>query len=150
MLTLSEKRYMYLVIDTNIIVNYLKSSLANSKAQRLMEDVITGKHQMCISSSIMREYREVLYRDRLNLPRYKVDWLLSWIYQHSVCIEPLPTTVKEVEMRYDEDDRVFFDVARCLNVKLVTRNQKHYPIHELVVSLDEIYPSHNASNEKEP
>jgi putative PIN family toxin of toxin-antitoxin system len=141
---------MYLVIDTNIIVNYLKSKTPNAMAQQLMEDIITGKHRMCISSAIMREYREVLYRDKLNLPKYKVDWLLAWIYQNSVCIEPLPTTNKEVEMRYDEDDRVFFDVARCLNVKLVTRNRKHYPIHELVTSLEEIYPSHDVSSEKEP
>lgn len=39
----------------------------------------------------------------------------------------------------DEDDRVFFDVARCLNVKLVTRNLSHYPVHELRTSIDELY-----------
>ena len=53
-------------------------------------------------------------------------------------IEPLPTNAEEVEMG-EEDDRVFFDVARCLNVKLVTRNLSHYPVHELRTSIDELY-----------
>ena len=40
----------------------------------------------------------------------------------------------------DEDDRIFFDVARCLNVRLVTRNYRDYPIDELITLIDELYP----------
>lgn len=39
----------------------------------------------------------------------------------------------------DEDDRVFFDVAKCLNIKLITRNYKHFPVDELVALIDELY-----------
>ena len=39
----------------------------------------------------------------------------------------------------DEDDRKFFDVARCLNVKLVTRNEKDYPVYELITDIEELY-----------
>lgn len=49
-----------------------------------------------------------------------------------------PMTEEEVEMR-DEDDRIFFDVAKCANARLVTRNYKDYPVHELVTLIDEIY-----------
>ncbi len=93
---------MLLVVDTNILVNAIKSpgikntdgSIIPSKSQRLFIDILDGKHKLCVSSDIMAEY---------------------------------------------EDDRVFFDVARCLNVKLVTRNLSHYPVHELRTSIDELY-----------
>ncbi len=133
---------MLLVVDTNIIVNYLKSKSEKALSICLMEDIFAKKHIMCVSSAIMREYEEVLHRDYLKLPKSGVDWLLSWIRQNSVFIEPLPTTPRTVEMRHDETDRVFFDVAKCLNVKLITRNRKHYPIHELITDIEELYPSH--------
>jgi len=49
-----------------------------------------------------------------------VEKFLSVIKATSVWIEPLPTNPDMVAMK-DEDDRVFFDVAKCLNVKLITR-----------------------------
>ena len=49
-----------------------------------------------------------------------------------------PSSKDYVEMR-DEKDRVFFDVAKCINAKLITRNYKDYPTHELVTLIDELY-----------
>lgn len=63
--------------------------------------------------------------------------LLTWIEEHAYHIEPLPTDENSVRMK-DESDRIFFDVAKCLNARLVTRNYKHYPVHELVTLLDEL------------
>ena len=39
----------------------------------------------------------------------------------------------------DEDDRAFFDVAKCLKIRLITDNLKHYPVHELRTRIDELY-----------
>lgn len=129
---------MLLVVDTNIIVNAIKTNNENSKSRMLMRDIMTGKHTMCVSQAIMDEYDDVLHRPRLNLNQMLVDKFLAVIRLISFWIEPLPTTQHEVEM-YDEDDRIFFDVARCLNVKLVTRNYKDYPVHELITLIDEMY-----------
>ncbi len=137
---------MLLVVDTNILVNAIKSpgikntdgSIIPSKSQRLFIDILDGKHKLCVSSDIMAEYEDVLNRPQLNLSPVLVAKFLSIIRLKALWIEPLPTNAEEVEMG-DEDDRVFFDVARCLNVKLVTRNLSHYPVHELRTSIDELY-----------
>ena len=129
---------MLLVIDTNIIVNAIKSGDKQSKSYQLMRDVMIGKHTMCISLAIMDEYEDVLHRPQLKLNRKLVDMFLAVIRLQSVWIEPLPTVPEKIEMR-DEDDSIFFDVAKCLNIKLVTRNFKDYPVHELITSIDELY-----------
>ncbi len=137
---------MLIVIDTNIIVSAIKSgikrdpdgNLIYTKAYRLMADVFNGKHRMVVSKEIFAEYEDVLHRPRLHLDELKVEKFLAFIKLSAVWIEPLPTTQAQIAMT-DEDDRVFFDVAKCLNVRLVTDNLKHYPVHELRTKLDELY-----------
>ena len=132
---------MLLVVDTNIIVSGLMSKNEGSMSVRLMREIMNGTHKMCVSSAILEEYEDVLHRDYLGLPTIKVDRFLSWIRLNSYIIEPLPTSQYEVQMRGDDTDRIFFDLARCLNVRLVTKNYRHYPVHELVTLIDELYPT---------
>ena len=103
-----------------------------------MEDVFAGKHKLCVSAGILEEYWEVLSRPRFKIPKETVTEVIDWIDRNSVHIEPLPTTQDIVEMG-DEDDRMFFDLAKCMGARLVTRNYKHYPVHELVTLIDELY-----------
>lgn len=126
---------MLIVLDTNIIVSALKTP--NGKAYALLEQVLSEKHKVCISSDIMAEYKDVLNRDKLGLNRYLVEYLLSWFVIHGLWIEPLPSSQDKVPMN-DESDRKFYDVAKCLRAKLVTGNFKHYPVDELITSLDEL------------
>lgn len=129
---------MLLVIDTNIIVNALLSNNENAKSMKLMSDVFEGVHRMCVSSAIMEEYRDVLSRSIFHIPKDIYEELIQWIDENALHVEPLPTTQREAEMK-DEDDRAFFDVAKCVHARLVTRNYKHYPVHELVTLIDELY-----------
>ena len=126
---------MLIVLDTNILVSALLTP--NGKAYKLLTQVLQGKYKVCLSSGIMDEYRDVLHRDRLGLNKYQVNYLLSWLSLNSFWIEPKATDASRFVMK-DETDRKFFDVAKCLNAKLVTGNIKHYPVHELVTSLDEL------------
>lgn len=126
---------MLIVLDTNIIVSALKTP--GGKANLLLEKVLMGEYTVCISSAIMSEYREVLNRSYLDLDKYFVEYLLSWFVINGLWIEPLPSSNDSVPMK-DESDRKFFDVAKCLRARLVTGNFKHYPVHELVTSLDEL------------
>ncbi len=130
---------MLLVVDTNIIVSAIKTKDENSMSLRLMQEIMTGKHTMCVSDEILDEYEDVLHRSSLQLSAHKVDRFLAWIRLNSCVINPRPTTQKEVEMRGDETDRKFFDVAKCLNAKLVTKNYRHYPVHELITIVDEFF-----------
>lgn len=137
---------MLLVIDTNIIVSAIKSGIKKdengnevyTKAYRLMADVFNGKHRMVVSKEIFAEYEDVLHRSHLQLEPLKVEKFLAFIKLSAVWIEPLPTTQSQVAIK-DEDDRIFYDVAKCLNVRLITDNIKHYPVHELRTKIDELY-----------
>ena len=104
----------------------------------MLDDVIRGKYLMCVSSGIMDEYRNVLFRSELGIKKDNAEWILSWIRLNALWIEPLPSKTDRPKMQ-DEDDRVFYDVAKCLNAKLITRNYKDYPIHELITLIDELY-----------
>ena len=103
-----------------------------------MDDIFMGKHRMCVSSAILEEYRDVFARPEFAIPQKDYDELILWISENALCIEPLATTQDMIEMK-DEDDRIFFDLAKCLNAKLITRNYKHFPVHELVTLIDELY-----------
>ncbi len=129
---------MQIVIDTNIIVNALKSQDDSAKSVQLMRDVFRGKYEIGLSADIVREYREVLHRPHLNINYDDAERIIYLIEKHSIFIEPKASTQQHVEMR-DEKDRVFFDVAKCLNAKLITRNYKDYPVHELITLIDELY-----------
>lgn len=129
---------MLVVIDTNIIVNALKSSTINSKAMRLLDDLFHGVYTICVSSAIMDEYIDVLNRPHLGLSQSAISDIIRWIDTHAYHIEPLPTNQEKIPMK-DESDRIFYDVAKCLNARLITRNYKDYPVDELITLIDEIY-----------
>ncbi len=128
-----------IVIDTNVLVNAIRrGSKPNGMARRFMRDVYLGKYTVYVSSEVMSEYKDVLSRKQAKShPWRKYIWF-AWINTFGISIEPKPTTQEQVEMK-DESDRIFFDLAKCMHAKLVTRNRKHYPIHEIVTSLEELY-----------
>ncbi|MDR0445884.1 MAG: putative toxin-antitoxin system toxin component, PIN family, partial [Oscillospiraceae bacterium] len=82
------------------------------------------------SAEILAEYEDVLYRPRLNLPAADVGIVLNIILQYGKMMQP---TVS-VNAMPDEDDRVFFDTAKCAEAYLVTGNIKHFPNEPFVIT----------------
>ncbi len=68
-----------IVIDTNIIVNALKSPINGAKSRLLIKDILSGKFTMCVSEYIVEEYDEVLHRPELKINRKNADWIMGWI-----------------------------------------------------------------------
>ncbi len=129
-----------LVIDTNILVSAIRRQVhKNARTNRLLQDIFHGKYDIYVSSVIIKEYKDVLYRPQVLAKMFYRWYWFRWIKKHAIYIEPKPSTQEQVEMR-DETDRAFFDLAKCVNAKLVTRNYKHYPVHELVTLIEELYP----------
>ena len=85
---------MQIVIDTNIIVNALKSKDNNAKSVRLMQDVFRGKYEIGVSADIIREYREVLHRPHLKIDYDDAEKIIFLIEKHSIYIKPKPSTVE--------------------------------------------------------
>ena len=129
-----------LVIDTNVVVNALRRGHKYfSKSARLLWHIYRGHYDIYASIGILDEYKDVLSRPAMDVPyRAMSDWV-EWITRNAVFIEPRPSEQSFVEMK-DEDDRIFFDVAKCARAKLVTRNIKDYPVHEIITPVEEIYP----------
>ena len=129
-----------LVIDTNILVNALrKGGAKNSRSRRLLKDVFLGKYDIYISSKIENEYLRILNLKHLSINPFLRAVLFIWLHNNAIYIEPNSSDQAHVEMK-DEDDRIFFDVAKCVNAKLVTRNVKDYPVHEIITLIEELYP----------
>lgn len=129
-----------IVVDTNIIVSAIRNGVdKKSKSYRLLQDIYRGKYEVYLSTPIYIEYERVLYYyEQVDANKFaRWGWFL-WIRRHGIFIEPKPTDQEHVAMN-DEDDRAFFDVAKCADAKLITRNVKDYPVHELITMIDELY-----------
>lgn len=123
---------MRIVVDTNIIVSALLSE--DGTAFQVLADVMDGKYEVFVSKEIYDEYDDVLHRDRFGFDEETIQFILEWFRKNAVWIE---ANKSDIPMP-DEKDRVFYDVARCCKAKLLTGNNKHYPVDELVTSLWEL------------
>lgn len=122
---------IYAVIDTNVIVSAYITKNQESATIKVVNAVLSGKILPILSSDILAEYDEVLWRAKFDIKAEWIDLLLAWM--ESVGIFPEISEYDE-EMQ-DEDDRKFYEAA--LSVKdafLVTGNLKHYPKSSKVVS----------------
>ena len=79
---------------------------------------------------IIAEYHDVLSRGWLGLDPVDVQDLIELIISTGFSIMP----EKSITPMPDEDDRVFYDVAKNSGAYLVTGNIKHYPKENFVVT----------------
>ena len=109
------------VLDTNILVSALMSKMGNpAKIYKMfLSETIT----LVFSDDIMSEYINVLYRPHLRIPADDADKVLDAIRQCGERIKP----AKSVFPLVDEDDRMFYDVAKNAGAYLITGNIRHYP-----------------------
>ena len=111
------------VLDTNILVSGLLSAKGNPA--KIINAFRARQFHLFYNGEIMAEYKDVLLRNRLGLRAEDVIELLE-----SISIFGFPAAVEKSDVFLpDEDDRVFYDVAKVTNAYLVTGNIKHYP-HE--------------------
>lgn len=120
---------MRLVIDTNIIVSALLSP--DGTAFWFLSEVLDKKYEVIINKEIYKEYDDVLHRERFGFDEEVVSYILDWFRDNAIWIE----VTKSQDPMPDEKDRVFYDAAKCTKSKLVTGNNRHYPVDELVTSL---------------
>lgn len=123
---------MNLIIDTNIIVSALLSP--DGKAFQLLSEVLDGKYTVFISREVYEEYDEVLHREKFSFDEEIILYILDWFRSNAIWVEVTKSSVSVP----DEKDRIFYDIAKCCKARLVTGNNKHYPVDELVTSLWEL------------
>jgi len=116
------------VLDTNILVSGLlaPSSIPARILYAFKERLFTCFY----THAIIFEYADVLSRPKFRFVAEEVQSVIGDIkslgcfIDYSPSIHPMP----------DEDDRVFYDVAKAANAYLVTGNAKHYPNEPFILS----------------
>ena len=94
-----------LVIDTNIIVS---AALKPDGLQRtVLLLAITRPARLYVSDAIMDEYREVLARPRMGIPRGRRRQLLQLIRNRSHVVTP----ARRVQVTPDPEDNKFLECA---------------------------------------
>jgi putative PIN family toxin of toxin-antitoxin system len=109
------------VLDTNVIASAAISPLGNPA--KILDMVLDGEITLHYCDDIMREYADVLSRERLNIPEDLRFDIIRGIERVGVLVNQETSTIPLP----DEDDRAFYDTAKQSRAILVTGNTKHYP-----------------------
>ena len=127
----------YAVIDTNVLVSALLSSSDDAATVRVLEMVFSGEIIPVYSSSITKEYGEVLYRNKFGFSEGMVEYLLSAIEKYGMMVTPSPSGMILPDMK----DLPFYEVVlekREDSAYLVTGNIKHFPREPFIVTPREL------------
>ena len=128
----------YVVIDTNVLVSALITRNENSPTVQILHFLANGNIVPVYSDAIVKEYNEVLRRDKFKLPETIIINLLKDIMDNGLKVTEL-TEVNEVMP--DPKDVIFYAVTLSAQDKdafLVTGNGKHFPEKPFVVTPTEL------------
>ena len=116
------------VMDTNILV----SSLLSKGPPAIIVDLIAGgKITPFYSGLILKEYSDVLSRDKFGFSILQVKRLIDDIVRTGMAIDDKPAS--KIAMA-NEDDRIFYDTAVEAGAYLVTGNTRHFPQDSFIVT----------------
>ena len=128
----------YVVIDTNVLVSALITRNENAPTVKILKYLSQNKIVPVYSSEIVKEYYEVLRREKFKLSEEIVSALIKDIVSNGLGVKD----IAEVEEKMpDPKDVVFYAVTlttRDKNTFLVTGNIKHFPIRSFIVTPAEL------------
>jgi predicted nucleic acid-binding protein len=82
------------VIDTNVVVSGILTSLSVSPTVRILDGMISGRFRFLLSIDLLAEYRDVLARTRIRarhgLPDASVDAILTEIAANGAMLDIAP------------------------------------------------------------
>ena len=128
----------YVVIDTNVLVSALITRNENSPTVQILRFLANGNIVPVYSDEIVKEYNEVLRRDKFKLSESLIINLLKDIMDNGLKISVLAEVTET--MPYPKDI-IFYAVtlsAQDKDVFLVTGNGKHFPEKPFVVTPSEL------------
>ncbi len=121
----------YAVIDTNVLVSYLLTRRNDSSVALVMELVKEGTIIPLLHAEIIKEYQEVLNRDKLKIDRTSILDAMNTITSMGLFCDRKEST----ESFPDPDDIVFYEVSLSVEDSyLITGNLKHFPKNGHVVT----------------
>jgi putative PIN family toxin of toxin-antitoxin system len=111
-----------LVLDTNIVVS---AALKPDGLQRtVLILALTKPATLYVTQAILTEYRDVLQRPRLDIPKGRRRQLLQLIANRARSVRP----ARIPQVTTDPDDNMFLECADAARADyLVTGNPRHFP-----------------------
>lgn len=123
---------VFAVIDTNVIVSALISSRPDSYPLAVMAHVYSGAITPVFNDEIIKEYRDVLGREKFHFNPTDVESAIAVITSYGLNVE---RSKVEGEVFTDPKDIVFYEVKMSKeDAFLVTGNIKHFPKKPSVVT----------------
>jgi putative PIN family toxin of toxin-antitoxin system len=123
---------LFAVIDTNVLVSALISKSLTTPPLVVLAHVYSGDITPVFNDEIIREYRDVLSREKFHLDPVDIDNALRVFLDFGL---NLNRTKVDDETFSDPKDVVFYEVKMSKeDAYLVTGNIKHFPRKPFVVT----------------
>jgi putative PIN family toxin of toxin-antitoxin system len=119
------------VLDTNILVSALWTKGGN--AAKILEMFVGDKINLFYDARILTEYKEVLNRPQFAFSRAKVGEIINAIKDDGIEV-----IAGHCDLRFDdEDDKMFYEVAKECMAILITGNTRHFPDEPFILTAAE-------------
>ena len=128
----------YVVIDTNVLVSALITRNENAPTVKILKYLFQNRILPVCSSDIVKEYYEVLRREKFKLSDEIVSALIKDIVNNGVKVRNVFEVKEEMP---DPKDVIFYAVTLTTRDKgtfLVTGNGKHFPAKSFIVTPAEL------------
>jgi len=110
------------VFDTNILYSAIRKP--EGLPAKAVDLVVSGHVLPCVSDALLDEYRDVLFRPKLDLHSDRRGLVLEMFSALALHVTPTVT----LKISDDEDDNRFYEcAAEALADYIVTGNTKHFP-----------------------
>lgn len=126
----------YAVIDTNVLVSALLTSHDDAATVQVIGRLFSGEVVPLFNEDILKEYNEVLRRERFHFSEETVHILISAMEEFGEVVCPSLSG----EILPDMKDLPFYEVVlekRNDNAYLVTGNIRHFPKKPFIVTARE-------------
>ena len=123
----------YAVFDTHVLVSSLLTKRTDTATAMVVDAISIGDVIPLYNQEILKEYREVLQRDKFPFSELSVQRILKMIRDFGIEVFPSPTG----KILPDMTDLVFYEVVmekRGDGAYLITGNTKHFPKEEYIVT----------------
>ena len=122
---------VYAVFDTNIIVSALISRRSDTAVVLALETLLAGEVIPLYNDEILKEYKDVLHREKFHLPESFIAATINQIKKDGIASERIHSD----ESFPDPSYVVFYEVALSKEDSfLVSGNIRHFPKNPIVVT----------------
>ena len=125
------KKRIFAVVDTNVVVSGMIAKNMDSPTVSLLDYLTEKAITPLYCDEILKEYSDVLCREKFHLPREKVEKFIEMVKSDGIASNRVPSK----EILPDPKDVVFYEVALSKEDSfLVTGNIRHFPQVDFVVT----------------